>query len=175
MRSNDKYQRNMRKILYAILILSLLSGCAALRQSPEEKAAEMRQVEQCLNERNYRIDVNYMIPHRGFGKVVTGPYSLSVNGSAVDSHLPYLGVAYNVPYGGGKVFTFKDEIDEYQDSGWNKGQRVIAFSTNNDEDIIIYTLTVFNDGSADIYVRCRNREDIRYRGQMNLDRDESEN
>lgn len=156
------------RTFFAILAL-ILSGCAALRQSPEEKAAARLKLEQCLEKQSYRIDIDYMMPRRGSGKSVSGTYSLSVDGSAIQSNLPYFGVAYNVPYGGGKVLTFEDSIDQYSDSGWKKGRRTITLSTNNDEDIIIYTITVFEDGSADIFVHPRNREDISYRGKMNLD------
>ena len=67
-------------------------------------------------------------------------------------------------YGGGKVLTFKDDIDKYEDSGWNKGRREVVLSTNNDEDTVVFTFTVYDDGHTDVHVHCRNREDISYRG-----------
>lgn len=154
----------LRRSIIAIAIL--LTGCGALRQTPEEQQRIAQLVNQRLDEKAYRVDVNYMIPLRGGGKAVSGSYSITVDGTVIESHLPYAGVARNVPYGGGKVLSFKDDIDEYADSGWKKGQRIISFSTNNDEDIIVYTLTVFDNGQADIQVHCRNRDDISYRGAV---------
>lgn len=160
---------NCFKLVCAIAFTALLAGgCAALRQTPEEKEHIAQVVNQRLDERQYVIDIEYMNPRRGSGKAVTS-YSLRVDGSTVDSHLPYYGVAYSVPYGGGKVLTFTDDIDEYIDYGWQKHCRTIAFSTNNDEDIIVYSLSVYDNGRVYVDVHCRNREDISYRGTLNTD------
>ena len=159
-------------ILSLIAAALLAAGCGALRQTPEEQARTAELVDQRLDARDYRIDVNYMISLRGGGKAVSG-YSIKVDGTVIESHLPYAGVARNVPYGGGKVLSFEDDIDEYADSGWRQnGERIIVFSTNNDEDIIVYTLTLFTNGQADIQVHCRNRDDISFRGTLDT-REES--
>jgi len=155
------------KILILAALALLVTGCGVLRQSPEEKQRIAEAVMQRLDARDFRIDVNYMIPLRGGGRVISAGYSIAVKeGRIIDSHLPYIGAAYNVPYGGGKVLTFKDDIDEYSDSGWRNGLRTIAFRTDNDEDIIVYTLTVSSSGQTDIRVRSQNRDDISYRGVM---------
>ena len=151
--------------LFLIALSLFLAACGTLRQTSEERARIEQMVDQRLDARDYRIDVNYMIPLRGGGKSVSGGYSIKVDGTVIESHLPYAGVARNVPYGGGKVLSFKDDIDEYADSGWQKkGERTIVFTTNNDEDTIVYTLTLFTNGQADIQVHCRNRDDIGFRG-----------
>lgn len=161
----------LRKLRFPLILLAvvLTAGCASLRQTPEEKERIATLVDQRLNDRQFRIDVDYMTPRRGSGQAVTSSYSLTVDGTEVNSHLPYVGVAYSVPYGGGKVLTFKDDILEYADSGWQKDRRQIAFSTDNEEDLIVYTLTIYTNGRAYIDVRCRNREDISYRGMLDPD------
>ena len=156
----------MKKAIYIAIVL-FLAACGTLRQTPEERARIEQLVEQRLDARDFRIDVNYMIPLRGSGKAVSGGYSIKVDGTVIESHLPYAGVAHSVPYGGGKVLSFKDDIDEYADSGWQKnGERTIVFSTNNEEDIIVYTLTLFTNGRTDIRVHCQNRDDISFRGTL---------
>ena len=159
---------NINVLLLAAAAL-LIAGCGTLKQTPEEKERIAQTVDQRLNDRQYRIDIEYMNPRRGSGQAVTSSYSIKVDGSALDSHLPYVGVAYNVPYGGGKVLTFTDQIDEYIDKGWEKNRREIVFSTNNDEDVIIYSITVYDNGRAYVDVRPRNRDDISYRGTLNTD------
>ena len=39
---------------------------------------------------------------KGGSKHLTSDYSLEIRNDSVYSYLPYFGVAYNVPYGGGK-------------------------------------------------------------------------
>lgn len=161
------------KFLLPLLAVLLVSGCGSLRRSSEERQAEEARVaalvQQRLDARQYRIIIDYMLPRRGSGKTITDYYSLTVDGSKIDSHLPYFGVAYRVPYGGGKSLVFEDDIEEYTEDFSRKGRRTIVLSTDNDEDFIIYTLTIFDGGEADIHVRCRNREDISYRGRLDPD------
>ena len=158
---------------YPILIalsLIFLGGCGASRMTLEEQEAVAQKTAQKLDSRKFRINVDYMMPRRGGSKSVFGSYHVTIDDTVIDSYLPYFGVAYRVPYGGiAKVLTFKDDIEEYADSGWNRGKRVIALSTDNDEDFLVYTITVYDDGSAEIQVRCRNREDISYRGSLVTD------
>lgn len=161
-------------IAVAISLMTLLTGCGVSLSSQEKKALQeqtARAVSQRLDERSYTIVVDYMTPLRGPGRAISSPYSLTVDGTTVDSYLPYVGVARNVPYGGGKVLTFKDEIEEYRDSGFSKDRRTIVFSTDNGEDLIVYTLTVFDNGKASVDVHCRNREDISYRGYLKTEAD----
>lgn len=160
----------MKRLFFVLMTaVLLLPACSAFRRTPEEEARIAALVDQRLEARRYRIYVDYMIPHRGPGKSITDPYCITVDGEKLNSYLPYFGVAYSLPYGGGKALNFEDTIDEYIDYGWQKGRRMIAFSTNNDEDIIVYTLTIYDGGSADINVHCRNRDDIKFRGSLDPD------
>ena len=165
----------MKRLICLSLLLLAAFGCAVLKPSPEEEAAAKQRLEQCLNEQKFRIEIDYMMPRRSSGRSVTGTYSLSVDGSDIRSNLPYFGVAYSIPYGGGKVLTFEDKIDRYSDSGWRKGRRIISLLTDNEEDVIVYTITIFEDGTADISVHPRNREDISYRGKIHTEKSLSEN
>lgn len=159
-----------KNILLLAISLVLLAGCGASRQTAAEQSAEEQQVagvvDQRLNDKHYRIDVNYMMPLRGGGKMLSGSYSLEVNGEEVDSHLPYMGVAQNVPYGGGQGLDFKAEISKYSDGGWKKGLRQISFTTSNDEDTYEFNLSISNEGFAEIRVNCRNRDAISFHGTM---------
>lgn len=152
------------------LAVLLAAGCGATSKTPAEMTAEEKQaydkVGQLLDSRNYKVEVNYMLPRRGPGKALTDRYSIVVADDVVDSHLPYAGVAQTVPYGGGKGLTFKDKIEKYTDSGWKNGVRQVVFTTDNGEDVLTYTLRVFNDGTTDVQVESRNRDGISYRGQL---------
>ena len=159
---------------FLLLFVVLAGGCGALRQSAVERRAEEARVatlvQQRLDARQYQINIEHMYPARGASRYVGGEsYSLTVDGDKVNSHLPYMGVAYSVPYGGGKVLTFQDDIDEYNEEPAKSDSRTIVFATDNDEDIIVFQLTVYVNGKADLLVRCRNREQISYRGQLDPD------
>lgn len=170
-------RHNTMKWLGSLLLLVVLAaGCGAMRQSAAERKAEGARVatavRQMLDGRHYTIHVDFMNPTRGAGRNVGGEgYSLTVNGDKVNSHLPYVGVSTSVPYGGGKVLTFEDDIDEYKELQAASDRRVFVFTTDNDEDVITFELTVFDNGQADILVRSRNREQISFRGELDTEAD----
>ena len=156
-----------------VVAVVLAAGCGILRQSSEEKRAEearvAAQVQERLDARQYQVSIQFMHPRRSAMQAVTSPYSITVDGTHLRSHLPYIGVAYNLPYGGGKGLTFESEIEEYAEDDSRGDRRLIVFSTDNEEDYIIYRLTVFRNGSADLEVSSKNRESISYRGFLDPD------
>ncbi len=162
----------MKKAFAAIIGLAVLFACGSARQATKsaEEQADAKLVAEQLDARQYKIDVNYMIPQSGLSKAVDG-YSITVDGENFESWLPYAGKATSVPYGGGKGLTFKDTIDEYKDSGWEGDKRVITMTVSNDEDTYTYILTVFDNGSATINLNARNRDGISYRGNMVFKKD----
>lgn len=160
---------------YPILILlatALLVSCGTTRQTPQEKsAAEARtaqSIQKMLDDRSFQIDVYYMIPLRGGSKSVT-TYSITVDGSTIDSHLPYQGDAQNIPYGGGKGLNFKEEIASYTDQGVKKDCHTIVINVKNEEDTYVYTLGIFDNGEVSINVNSRNRDNISYLGRIVMD------
>lgn len=156
-----------------VVAVVLAAGCGILRQSSEEKRAEEARVaalvQEQLDARQYQVSIQFMQPRRGPQQAVTSPYSITVDGTHLKSHLPYIGVAYSLPYGGGKGLTFESEIEEYAEDNSRGDRRLIVFSTDNEEDYIVYRLTVFNNGSADLTVSSKNRESISYRGFLDPD------
>ena len=156
--------------LPALLAIALFVCCGTARQTPQQKAEEEKTsqaVRQKLDERSYRIDVTYMMPMRGPSQAVNA-YSITVDGSTIDSHLPYFGEAHNIPYGGGKGLTFKEEMESYKDNGWKKDCRNIVIQVKNEEDSYVFTLDVFDNGEVSVQVHCQNRDDISYRGALNF-------
>ena len=163
--------RNHSTFLCLAAAVLLSAGCGVLGLSSEEKKAEearvSEQVRQDLDARRFTVAIDYMYPARGASRYVGNEsYSLGVDGTRVLSHLPYVGEAYQVPYGKAKVLNFEDDIEEYADGMDERNRRIVAFSTDNDEDYIVYTLTVFDNGKCDILVRSKNRQYINFRGHI---------
>ena len=157
----------MRKALAIVLSAAalLLCGCSSMRLTPEEKARIVEQVQANLDTRTFEIDGDQMIPRRGMSRHVTG-YSLKIDGDKIISHLPYVGAAWNLPYGGGKGLSFEAEISDYIETYPKPDRRTITLATNNGEDYLVYTLEVFTNGKTNIELRTRNREPISYYGEM---------
>ncbi len=160
----------MKKILILLSAVCALAACGSLRQSPEERARMEAQVQERLDSRRYQVDINYMRPLRGGSRALTSPYSLTVNGDKVISYLPYFGVAYDVPYGGGKALNFEGKILEYREAVRGDRRRIL-FTTSSGEDELLYQLDVFGNGKASLNVRSRNREAIDFDGFLDPEAD----
>lgn len=156
-------------LILSFVALAIVSACGVSQQTAQRRVAEQNKVTQTVRQkldgRAYQIDINYMVPLRGGAKAVSN-YSVAVDESTIDSHLPYVGEARSVPYGGGKGLTFKDKIESYTDSGWVKDKRTIVVKVKNEEDSYIYTLEVFDNGTASVRVSSRNRDEISYMGRL---------
>ena len=154
------------------MAVAVLAGCGISKQTPQEKSAEeartAQAIQQMLQERSFQIDVYYMIPLRGGSKSVNS-YSITVDGSTINSHLPYVGDARSIPYGGGKGLTFKDDIDSYVDKGVKKDCHTIVIKVKNEEDTYVYTLGIYDNGEVSINVNSRNRDNISYLGRIVMD------
>ena len=161
---------NMRKILItsvmALTAWVMLVGCATAEERAARAAEQAKAVKAALQERNYQIAVNRMYPSRGASKIVSSGYSVEVRNDSLISYLPYFGRAYDVPYGGGNGLNFSAPIRNYKESQTKSDLRHIEIDVKNDEDTYLYTLDIFDNGSADINVRSRQREPISFSGQM---------
>ena len=162
--------KNMRKIfmtsVMALTALVMLVGCATAEERAARAAEQAKAVKAALQERTYQIAVNRMYPSRGASKIVSSGYTVEVRNDSLISYLPYFGRAYDVPYGGGNGLNFSAPIRNYQESQTKSDLRHIEIDVKNDEDTYLYTLDIFDNGSADINVRSRQREPISFSGQM---------
>lgn len=157
----------------AKLILLCLSGMFAMQSATaqsrsEKKAQTERNVREAINADHYKINVDYMQPMKGRSRALTSDHSIEIRNDSVFSYLPYFGVAYNVPYGGGKGLIFNAPITGYRKESLKKGKTRIDFKTGNEEDKYEYSLTIYSDGSANIHIQPMNRQAISYSGELDI-------
>ena len=161
-------------ILPLLAVVLTVSSCGILSgETREEKAArearEAQMVVENLQSGNFRIDINRMYPLRGPSKNVSS-YSVTVkeNGTVLDSHLPFIGQAWRVPYGDGHALNFDAKIGSYRVVQTRKDGYEVRIYVKTDEDEHLYLLTVFENGSASLDVQSGNRERISYSGEMDF-------
>jgi hypothetical protein len=158
----------MRKYLLLLAASVMMAACVTL--TPEEKAQLSKAVNIALDERHYTIDIQTMTPNRGATKNVASNWSLEVKGDTLISYLPYMGRAYQIPYGGGKGLNFTAPIKTYHESKGKKDERRIVIEVDNENDTHTYSLVVFDNGRADLDVQSKEREFISYSGEMMMKR-----
>ena len=163
-------------ILPLLAVVLTVSACGVLSgETREEKAArearEARMVEDNLQNADFRIDIDRMYPIRGTSQHVSN-YSVTVKDGVLDSHLPFIGQAWRVPYGGGHALNFKADIGSYKVVQNRKDGYEVRIYVKTDEDEHLYLLTVFNNGRASLDVQSGNRDRISYSGEMNFYRED---
>ena len=166
----------MKRFTILILVISAiacsLEGCASTRMTTAEKAAktekEAAQIRDSLSNWTFTINAYRMFPGRGTAKSISSGYQVKVNGDDFSSHLPYIGEAWNVPYDGGHALTFKSKIIDRSLTQVKPDCYEVKIALRDSEDDYLYTITVFDNGNANILVNCRNRESIRFSGNIKL-------
>ena len=155
-----------------VVMVAVCASCATQRLTPTEKKARQQQVAQMvadsLEAANFTVTFDYVIPTRMQPRHLTTPYDVCVKGDLLKSHLPYFGVVYSVPYGGGEGLIFDAHIDGYQCQKVKSDMYRVVVYMNRSEDSYVYTFDIFDNGRASLKVSCRNRDFISYTGQMNV-------
>ena len=153
--------------------MALMTACGTANTDSLSKAERKRiqemKVKEMLDNRHFKIEVDMMHPLNYPSKSLTSYFSLEIRNDSILSYLPYLGRAYQVPYGGGKALNFDAPIRQYQESFPKKHMRRIDLSTDNGEDLLFYSIEVFTNGKSTIYVQSRNRQSISFDGEMKVD------
>jgi hypothetical protein len=150
----------------SLVALVMLGGCATQEERAARAAAQAARVKTALAKRDFKINIDRMFSSMGGSKNVSYGYQVAVRNDSLISHLPYLGRAYNIPYGGGKGLNFSERISKYQESKVKNDQWVIDIELQNEEDTYIYTIRVFDNGNSSIDVVSRQRQRISYSGNM---------
>ena len=164
----------MKKFLFSMvfgLVASvMLSGCATAEERAARAAEQAAKVRTALTERNYKISIDHMYPMKGGSKSVSFGYTVEVRNDSLFSYLPYIGRAYQIPYGGGKGLNFSERIGSYQETQRKNGLQHIEIGVKNDEDTYLYTIEVWDNGKSQINVQARQRERISYSGDIVFDK-----
>lgn len=137
------------------LLASLLLSGSMIPITAQNKKEKKQQREQAVREavdaKAYKINVDRVMPMKGGSKHLTSDYSLEIRNDSVYSYLPYFGVAYNVPYGGGKGLNFSAPLSEYTSTYSKKGNAKITLKVRNEEDNYLYNITIYPNGTAVTY------------------------
>jgi len=151
----------------------LFQGCGILTESREDRLVREQREAQIISESiesgDFKMDIRQMIPMAMAPRHVTN-YSVTVEGDHINSHLPYAGRAWDLPYGGGHALNFESDIQEkavFLDE--SDGSYTVRLLVRTDEDTHIYTFHFSLGGSATLLVQSKNREPINFTGTFLFD------
>ena len=161
----------IKRIIAFAAMLAALCSCGIL--TDQLSAEDQALIQQRVDAQSFKVDIDFMLPRRGGQQALTNPYAVIVNDGLITSALPYVGEAWDLPYGGGKGFTFEAPIDTYVEER-GIGKRIVVIGTDNEEDYLVYRFEIYSNGKVNLNVRSKHRENIDYRGQVDPDTDPAE-
>ena len=138
-------------------IVLFCEGQSLFAQSKQErKEQKERVVREIVDSGRIKIDVDRAVPMAGRSVNLTSPYSLEIHGDSILSYLPYFGRAYSAPYGG-------------EQTSKKKGSSEIKFRVKTKEDVYMFRVEVYPNGSVTINVTPVNKQAITFYGDVALD------
>src|ERR1035437_3167122 len=90
----------MKTLLIKVLFISLafMTSCSFLKQEP----ISIQELTQKVKSKDFTVSVNTADPVRMRQFYLTSEYDLQLKNDSAFAFLPYFGVAYSAPYGGGE-------------------------------------------------------------------------
>ena len=151
-------------------IVLFCAGQSLFAQSKQErKEQKERVVREIVDSGRIKIDVDRAVPMAGRSVNLSCPNSLEIHGDSILSYLPYFGRAYSAPYGGGEGLTFKEVATEKEQTSEKKGSSEIKFRVKTKEDVYMFRVEVYPNGSVTINVTPVNKQAITFYGDVALD------
>lgn len=123
-------------------------------------------VTKAIQERAFRIRVTQMYPQYRRSIPINTYFSLGLRNDSVFSDLPYFGEAYVAQFPTDNGLVFEAPVKELKFTPGKKGETEVSFQARHNSDIFTYTVTLWNNGLADIRVQAVQRQSISYHGEL---------
>ena len=158
----------MSKLLFlALVVLLYTTGCASSRSSAERAAETQKAIANSLANRHLHINVRSMHPARYSSRMVSYGFYLELKGDTLESCLPYMGQVYQGSISSDGL-NFVASVIGYRESRPKKGLARIELDARTTEDFYRYVIEIYDNGSAFIRVRGRNRDNISFDGDVEM-------
>lgn len=157
----------MGKLLFPLVAILAVAACSSQgsRSVDNVKAAA---VQTQIDNRDFTIIVDRIIPNKVRSVSFTHPYELRIKGDSVFSYLPYIGEAYTPIFGRTAGLVFDAPVTDFKVAEGRRGSTEITFSARTSEDRFEYRIIVFPNGASSIYVYPDRKESVGFEGEMRI-------
>lgn len=159
-----------KQTLTVIIATLALTACGVQKLSQTEKLVRQtliaQETDSLVKSRRFGVEVSAVFPQGASMRHLNYDYGIQVHGDTLRSYLPYFGRAYEVPYGGGKGLDFSEPMKRWTLTEMKKGEQQMKIWVENEEDSYVYTLHIYPSGVVDLTVDSRQRNRIRYNGNI---------
>lgn len=155
-------------IYHFIVIVSILSiANTEIYAKTDKKELEKKRIEAIQNKK-YSIQIDRATPMSGKSIFLTSLYDIKISNDSAYLFLPYFGVAYSAPYGGGEGgVKAENKYKDYLLKMNKKGKYSISFNIYGKEDQYkVYMEIWLVNGNVEVSVQPVNKQSISYSGKM---------
>lgn len=122
-----------------------------------------------IADKNFCITVDRVAPMGKKAITLTNNYTLRISGDTIYSHLPYIGRAFNAPYGGGEALRFKEKTENYTYEKTRKNNIRCKFKVRTKDDYYTIQIEITKSGATRISVTSAYKQTITYYGTLRCD------
>ena len=146
------------------IVLIFMTSCSFLKTG----SISIQELTQEVQSKDFTVSVNTADPLRMRQFYLTSEYDLQLKNDSAFAFLPYFGVAYSAPYGGGEGgIKFAEPMMNYsvkpnkKSNGWD-----IYFKINAKDCVYEFYMSIFTNGSSMFTVNSFNRDVITFNGEI---------
>ena len=163
----------MKKILAFVFAAVVLVSCgSSYRMTRAEQEALAADVAWSVDNMDMIIDITVIYPYRGPSKMTSREYSLVIHDGVARTRLPFFGESRTSVIYGVDDSSIVLEDEPIQDlvvdrsKVQRKGQYDIYFTARRRQTMYYFTLSVFENGTADIQVTSPSKTPMHYSGEL---------
>jgi hypothetical protein len=159
--------KTFKGILPFLLFMALFTGNTNIVIAQKKVSAKETEIKNLLYSQQYIFYAQSVIPSSGRQRFLTSEYTVTISKDTIVSYLPYFGRAYSATLGttdGGIKFTSVDF--DYTISDRKKGGWEINIHPKGGQDVQKLNFTVYNNGTAYLFVNSNNRQSISFNGYV---------
>ena len=146
------------------IVLIFMTSCSFLKTG----SISIQELTQEVQSKDFTVSVNTADPLRMRQFYLTSEYDLQLKNDSAFAFLPYFGVAYSAPYGGGEGgIKFAEPMMNYsvkpnkKSNGWD-----IYFKIKAKDCVYEFYMSIFTNGSSMFTVNSFNRDVITFNGEI---------
>lgn len=148
------------------LIMALTPACSRTTTGGAATPETPRSVQEALQKKAFTIRIRQMYPQNRRSISLNSYYALELRNDSVFSDLPYFGEAYFALDPNDPGLVFDAPVTDWTVTPGKKGQTTVSFQTRHHTDIYTYTVTLWNNGTADVRIQAMRRQPISYHGEL---------
>ncbi|TDH29108.1 DUF4251 domain-containing protein [Segetibacter sp. 3557_3] len=154
-------------MLFAAMLTVAACGVARDSSKTNNDSSRRTNIEQLINARDFRFNVQTATPTGGRVIQLTSQYDLRISRDTIQSDLPFFGRAFSAPVDptrGGFRFTstkFEYTVQPKRKGGWD-----ILIRPQDAQDVRQLSLSVTSSGYGTLQVTSNNRQGISYYGTI---------